>query len=78
MPLAVRDLINQNKKSKEPNYCVRVTANDGALGDQYLREFQDNEKTIPTSPDHFAKALHRSGCPQHPQYCPDAADQFHD
>ena len=45
---AVRDLINQNKKSKEPNYCVRVTANDGALGDQYLREFRDNEKTIPT------------------------------
>ena len=26
----------------------RVTANDGALGEQYLREFQDNEKTIPT------------------------------
>src|SRR5665648_341032 len=46
--LAVRDLVNQYKKSKEPNYCVRVTANDGALGDQYLREFQDNEKTIPT------------------------------
>jgi type I restriction enzyme R subunit len=45
---AVRDLINQYKKSNEPNYCVRVTANDGALGEQYLREFQDNEKTIPT------------------------------
>jgi type I restriction enzyme R subunit len=45
---AVRDLVNQFKKSKEPNYCVRVTANDGALGDQYLRDFQDNEKTIPT------------------------------
>ncbi len=45
---AVRDLINQYKKSKEPNYCVRVTANDGALGDQYLQEFRDNEKTIPT------------------------------
>ena len=45
---AIRDLINQVKKSKEPNYCVRVTANDGALGEQYLREFQDNEKTIPT------------------------------
>ena len=45
---AVRDLINQYKKSQEPNYCVRVTANDGALGEQYLREFQDNEKTIPT------------------------------
>jgi type I restriction enzyme R subunit len=45
---AVRDLINQFKKSKEANYCVRVTANDGLLGEQYLREFQDNEKTIPT------------------------------
>ena len=46
--LAVRDLINQMKDSKDPNYCVRVTANDGARGDQFLREFQDNEKTIPT------------------------------
>lgn len=45
---AIRDLINQYKKSKEPNYCVRVTANDGELGEQYLREFQDNEKSIPT------------------------------
>jgi type I restriction enzyme R subunit len=45
---AVRDLVNQHKDSKEPNYCVRVTANDGALGDQYLKEFRDNEKTIPT------------------------------
>ena len=45
---AVRDLINQYKKSKDPMYCVRVTANDGELGEQYLREFQDNEKTIPT------------------------------
>jgi type I restriction enzyme R subunit len=46
--LAVRDLINQMKTSRDPNYCVRVTANDGARGDQYLREFRDNEKTIPT------------------------------
>ncbi|HRG67303.1 MAG TPA: DEAD/DEAH box helicase family protein [Saprospiraceae bacterium] len=45
---AIRDLINQYKKSSEPNYCVRVTANDGELGEQYLREFQDNEKSIPT------------------------------
>jgi type I restriction enzyme, R subunit len=45
---AVRDLINQYKKSKNPNYCVRVTANDGEIGEQFLREFQDNEKTIPT------------------------------
>jgi type I restriction enzyme R subunit len=46
--LAVRDLINQIKSSTDPNYCVRVTANEGARGDQFLREFQDNEKTIPT------------------------------
>ncbi len=45
---AVRDLINQYKKSTDPNYCVRVTANDGEIGEQFLREFQDNEKTIPT------------------------------
>jgi len=45
---AVRDLVNQFKQSTTPNYCVRVTANDGELGEQYLREFQDNEKTIPT------------------------------
>ena len=46
--LAVRDLINQMKISTDPNYCQRVTANDGALGEQHLRDFQDNEKTIPT------------------------------
>jgi type I restriction enzyme R subunit len=46
--LAVRDLLNQMKTSKDPNYCQRVTADDGALGEQYLRDFQDNEKTIPT------------------------------
>ncbi|MFH1690566.1 MAG: DEAD/DEAH box helicase family protein [Candidatus Eisenbacteria bacterium] len=46
--LAVRDLISQIKKSSDPNYCVRVTANDGALGEQHLRTFRDNEKTIPT------------------------------
>ena len=45
---AVRDLVNQYKKSKNPNYCVRVTANDGEIGEQFLREFQDNEKLIPT------------------------------
>lgn len=46
--LAVRDLINQMKTSKEPNYCVRVTANEGEIGEQFLRKFQDNEKLIPT------------------------------
>ncbi len=46
--LAVRDLVNQMKTSKDPNYCQRVTANDGALGEQHLRDFQDNERIIPT------------------------------
>lgn len=45
---AVRELVNQYKRSTDPNYCVRVTANDGEIGEQFLREFQDNEKTIPT------------------------------
>jgi type I restriction enzyme R subunit len=44
----VRDLINQVKTSKDPRYCVRVTADEGDLGDLALRDFQDNEKTIPT------------------------------
>ncbi len=46
--LAVRDLINQMKTSTDPDYCHRVTADDGKLGDQWLRDFQDNEKSIPT------------------------------
>lgn len=44
----VRDLVNQNAKSKDPFYCARVTANDGEEGERLLREFQDNEKTLPT------------------------------
>ena len=46
--LVIRDLINQVKTSADPNYCHRVTADDGGLGEQWLRDFQDNEKTIPT------------------------------
>ena len=44
----IRDLINQLKTSKNSDYCHRVTADDGTLGEQYLRDFQDNEKNIPT------------------------------
>ena len=44
----IRDLVNQNKVNANPNYCVRVTSDDGEIGEQYLREFQDNEKTIPS------------------------------
>jgi len=46
--LVIRDIINELKESSSPQYCVRVTADDGALGDQYLEAFRDNEKTIPT------------------------------
>lgn len=47
----VRDFINQyarqNGWTTNTNYCVRVTANDGAAGENDLKTFQDNEKTIP-------------------------------
>lgn len=46
--LVIRDLVNQIKTNSDPNYCQRVTADDGGLGEQWLRDFQDNEKTIPT------------------------------
>src|SRR3546814_7188955 len=36
--LVVRDLINQIKTSADPNYCQRVTANDGELGERHLRD----------------------------------------
>ena len=52
---AIRDLVSSARSSArkvtepvEVNYCVRVTANDGEIGEQFLREFQDNEKLIPT------------------------------
>ncbi len=44
----VRDLINQEVENKSVDYCVRVTARDAAIGETYLKQFQDNEKLIPT------------------------------
>ncbi len=46
--LAVRDLTNQLADSTNTDYCQRVTADEGGLGEQHLRDFQNNEKTIPT------------------------------
>lgn len=43
----IRDMINAYRHGN-PKFAVRVTANDGELGETYLKEFQDNEKTIPT------------------------------
>lgn len=44
----IRDLINQESKNPSVDYCVRVTANDGVIGDTFLKQFQDNDKSIPT------------------------------
>ncbi|WP_416406670.1 EcoAI/FtnUII family type I restriction enzme subunit R [Prochlorococcus marinus] len=44
----IRNLINQESKNKPVEYCVRVTAKDSAIGETYLKQFQDNEKLIPT------------------------------
>ncbi len=44
----VRDLINQESVNPPADYCVRVTAKDTTTGDTHLRQFQDNEKTLPT------------------------------
>jgi len=30
------------------DYCVRVTSDEGTIGDTHLRNFKDNDKTIPT------------------------------
>jgi type I restriction enzyme R subunit len=46
--LMIRDIVNELKTSSNTSYCVRVTADEGAIGDQHLSAFQDNEKTIPT------------------------------
>jgi len=46
--LVIRDLINQIKTSTDPDYCHRVTADDAGIGEQHLRDFQDNDKNIPT------------------------------
>ena len=45
---AIRDLISQIKTNPDPHYCVRVTAEDGAIGDAHLKTFQDSDNTIPT------------------------------
>lgn len=48
----VRDYINKHKPAgtlgDDKNYCVRVTATEGKIGDEHLENFRDNEKQIPT------------------------------
>jgi len=47
--LAIRDLINQLKSSSDPNYCHRVTADDGELGNTWLRAFRTTRRRSPPS-----------------------------
>ena len=44
----IRDFINQISSNVPTDYCVSVTAADGELGEQYLRQFQDIEKSTPS------------------------------
>jgi len=45
--LNMRDAINKHKKITDPNYCVRVTSDEGKEGRDLLERFQDNDKDIP-------------------------------
>ena len=45
--LDLRDYINQHKSVVDPNYCVRVTSDEGKHGRELLEAFQDNDKDIP-------------------------------
>lgn len=46
--MIVRDMVNKHKQRPASNYCERVTADDGEVGEATLRAFQDNEKLLPT------------------------------
>jgi len=45
--LNMRDAINKFKKIADPNYCVRVTSDEGKDGRDLLERFQDNDKDVP-------------------------------
>ncbi len=45
--LNMRDAINKFKKVTDPNYCVRITSDEGKPGRDLLERFQDNDKDIP-------------------------------
>ncbi len=47
--MEIMGMVNKFQKiaDKTPDYCRRVTANDGEEGERFLREFQNNEKQFP-------------------------------
>lgn len=45
--LYMRDAINKFKKVSDPNYCVRITSDEGKPGRDLLELFQNNDRDIP-------------------------------
>lgn len=46
--LQIMAMINRWKKVPDSNYCERVTADDGAKGEEQLKKFQNNDTLRPT------------------------------
>lgn len=46
--MIIRDMINQYKEVPDANYCERVTADDGKVGEDKLKQFQNNDYLRPT------------------------------
>jgi type I restriction enzyme R subunit len=46
--LDMKVAIDKFKKVKDNNYCVRVTSDEGEIGRDFLEDFQNNDKDIPT------------------------------
>jgi type I restriction enzyme, R subunit len=45
--LNMRDAINKFKKVSDPNYCVRITSDEGKPGRDLLELFRNNDRDIP-------------------------------
>lgn len=45
--LDLRDAINDFKEVTDPDYCVRITSDEGIIGRRFLELFQDNMKDVP-------------------------------
>ncbi|EAJ1276521.1 DEAD/DEAH box helicase [Campylobacter lari] len=43
----VKRAIDKFKRVKRDDYCVRVTSDEGKIGLEYLKQFQDNDKSYP-------------------------------
>lgn len=73
----VRNFINQVKTNPDPHYCERVTADDGKLGEQHLREL-GQRKDPADDPHDLAETLDRGGRAQRAERRAAAAGEVHD